>query len=380
MGVYMDTLRSPTPQGPMEGLAGTGRSPQIHSALRSLLSRGERPETNGSTLFSEEVERAEERAELGSANERMAVRADEHREKRHGTFGQERTPAEGKGQGDRLEGRSEVPSGTARPVETPKQGDRNTAAGQPSTGDQVASGSKQSTTEGNPAAGKGQGDAQSSPNTNTGQVASAPTAGSSNTPAGTPTPATTGAVAGVKAVAASTALPDALATRGDSTTTKAPKSTPQAEPQPSTKETAEAAEILRQIKVATTSGVRSMTVELAPLALGRVQIRVSLRGKSMNAVIEADNPETFAALEKQAPELRALLSEATGGRDVNLTLLGGETQGQGPGERSLDSSGNRAENRSTTTGVEAARNEQDESTDPARTPVSLNEGAIDTYA
>ncbi len=367
----------------MGGLAGTGRSPQLHSALKSLLSGGESTETSASTIFSEEVERAEERAELGFAEERQEMRSDEHRAARHGTFGQERTPAAEDRGAEQPQQADAVPRGTERVVETATPGDNKPALNQAKGGGQVEGRAGEQSDSGTDAgAAKAKGTTQSPSGSAAAAPVAAPIAGPTPAAGNTANLATTSAVAGVKAAASSTAVPDALPTRGQTTAagTKTPKQAPAAEPQPSAKEAAEAAEILRQIKVATAGGVRSMTVELAPLALGRVQIRVSLRGKSMNAVIEADNPETFAALEKQAPELRALLGEATGGRDVNLTLLGGEEQGQGPGKQNPDSSGRRAESRSSTTGIKAARNEHNESPAPARTAVSLTDGAIDTYA
>ncbi len=70
-----------------------------------------------------------------------------------------------------------------------------------------------------------------------------------------------------------------------------------------------AADVLRQVRVHLTRGMRQATVRLEPAALGRVAIRIALREGRATTEIRAERASTLEALERHLPELRATLEQ-----------------------------------------------------------------------
>jgi len=101
------------------------------------------------------------------------------------------------------------------------------------------------------------------------------------------------------------------------------ESSPAAQAQP--KEAAErsdrAAAMLRQIRVHLHPGLREALIQLEPRELGRISIKVALRGEAAHAQLRVSKRSALEALERSLPELRAALERAgLGGGDVSLQL------------------------------------------------------------
>ena len=366
----MDTLRSPIPQGSMGGPTGTGRPPQLTSAVGTLW-KGEEVGPSAARIFSDEVDRAEERAEQGSFDERLAAQAQERRSARHESFGQAQPE-------EKSRPRSEVPADHATGVTSPQPESAPIVvqddAGAPSHAPRGATDNNSGATP------------TASPEK--GQASLLPGGGGSGAADQLATPAATQAIGGgvsagnaaigtvgTSSPASSTEAPAVRSVSGSTSARSGNASPESAAPQSRAKEIAEAAEILRQIKVAASSGARRITVELAPLSLGRVQIRVGLRQGGVEAIVEVDEPTTFAALERQAPELRAVLSEVTGGKAVTLTLLGGES-----GERRTREEGRGADTHTGGPSHATANTNTEPAPQAQSAPRFGGSGAIDTYA
>jgi flagellar hook-length control protein FliK len=75
-----------------------------------------------------------------------------------------------------------------------------------------------------------------------------------------------------------------------------------------------AAQALDQIRVAIHPGLRRISIALTPIDLGRVDVRIALEGDGLVAHLRVEAPETYQALERHLPELRASLEQA--GLDV----------------------------------------------------------------
>ncbi|MEZ5977538.1 MAG: flagellar hook-length control protein FliK [Planctomycetota bacterium] len=94
-------------------------------------------------------------------------------------------------------------------------------------------------------------------------------------------------------------------------------------------ENARAAEALEQIRLHVRPGMRSATIELSPKELGRVDVHVVLEKEGLVAHLRVEAPDTYRALERHMPELRAGLEQ--GGLDVVRLDLS-----MGQGERGAD--------------------------------------------
>jgi flagellar hook-length control protein FliK len=70
-----------------------------------------------------------------------------------------------------------------------------------------------------------------------------------------------------------------------------------------------AADVLRQVRVHLTPGMRQATVRLEPATLGRVAIRIALRDGRATTEVRAERASTLEALERHVPELRAALAQ-----------------------------------------------------------------------
>jgi hypothetical protein len=71
------------------------------------------------------------------------------------------------------------------------------------------------------------------------------------------------------------------------------------------------AAILRQLRAQLAPGQREIALQLNPAELGRMHLRMALRGGRLTAHLTAESPEALAAIERQLPELGASL-EAQG--------------------------------------------------------------------
>lgn len=70
-----------------------------------------------------------------------------------------------------------------------------------------------------------------------------------------------------------------------------------------------AEEILRQIKLHASPGVRRLTLDLDPADLGRLSIQLALRTGKVTAIVRAENPETLALLQEREAELMGLFDQ-----------------------------------------------------------------------
>lgn len=82
-----------------------------------------------------------------------------------------------------------------------------------------------------------------------------------------------------------------------------------------------AAAMLRQIRVHLQPGMREALIQLEPRELGRISIKVAVRGEAAHAELRVSKRATLEALERSLPELRAALERAgLGGGEVSLQL------------------------------------------------------------
>ena len=99
---------------------------------------------------------------------------------------------------------------------------------------------------------------------------------------------------------------------------EAAKNAPRSEPPVSAER---AADMLRQIRLQLSPELRQATIQLEPRELGRISIKVTLRGGSAHAELRAEKREALEALQKQIPELEAALERAgLGGGELSLQL------------------------------------------------------------
>jgi hypothetical protein len=86
-----------------------------------------------------------------------------------------------------------------------------------------------------------------------------------------------------------------------------------------------AADVLRQIRLQLTPEMRQATIQLEPRELGRISIRIAMRGDAVHAELRVERKATLEALERQVPELRAALDRSgLGGGELALQLGLGE--------------------------------------------------------
>ncbi len=82
-----------------------------------------------------------------------------------------------------------------------------------------------------------------------------------------------------------------------------------------------AAAMLRQIRVHLQPGMREALIQLEPRELGRISIKVAVRGEAAHAELRVSKRSALEALERSLPELRAALERAgLGGGEVSLQL------------------------------------------------------------
>ena len=123
------------------------------------------------------------------------------------------------------------------------------------------------------------------------------------------------AVVGLRPVAAgSGASPDGTAAflngaRGESSGGASGRASAPAPATPDAKLVEHAAEVLKQIRLSLKGGAKEVTVQLSPAELGRLAIKMRLKDGKLTTVIRVESPMTLEMLEKQAPELRAVLAQ-----------------------------------------------------------------------
>ena len=90
------------------------------------------------------------------------------------------------------------------------------------------------------------------------------------------------------------------------------------------------ASVLRQLRASLAPGRREISLNLNPAELGRMQLRLAVRGGRLTAHLKAESPEALAAIERQLPELSASL-EAQGFevQSFDLELADTGLSGQG---------------------------------------------------
>ncbi len=166
-------------------------------------------------------------------------------------------------------------------------------------------------------------------------------------------------------------------TRGDAAT----KSSAPAPSTPDEKLVEHAAEVLKQIRIGlkggAAGGAKEVTVQLSPVELGRLSIKMRLADGKLSTVVRAESAQTLELLEKQAPELRAILAQQ-GFETESLELELGFGAEYGAPRRD-DASAARG---STPTPASLAPSRDEPITEPVHYPTraSDSEGRIDTFA
>ena len=107
------------------------------------------------------------------------------------------------------------------------------------------------------------------------------------------------------------------------------KAPSEARPAPSQEDLQRAESVLRQVRVALRPELRAANIDLTPAELGRVLIRLQVKGKKVHAVVRAEQDSTLALLERHLPELRAMLGQ--GGMEGAVIDLGLADRGRPEG-------------------------------------------------
>lgn len=90
-----------------------------------------------------------------------------------------------------------------------------------------------------------------------------------------------------------------------------------------------AADMLRQIRLQLSPELRQATIQLEPRELGRLSVKVTLRGGVAHAEVRVEKRSALEALQKQLPELEAALERAgLGGGELSLQLGLEEREGR----------------------------------------------------
>jgi len=137
-----------------------------------------------------------------------------------------------------------------------------------------------------------------------------------------------------------------------------------------------AAEVLQQIRFSLSRGAKEISVQLAPQDLGRLSIKLRVDDGRLSAVVRAENAQTLELLERQAPELRAILAQQ--GFDAeNIELELGST---GDAGARAGEGGPGSEAGSDAPGSHATYGLEEEQTTESPTELRVSDGLVDTYA
>jgi len=270
-------------------------------------------------VFSDELERAREEHEgTGLAAERRIELQSTRRSARRASFGTENTDEPRTPETRAAEPR-EAPAQGLAPLTRPDEG---LSAEGPDTPTSAAGEARPST----PARALASGEAAGAP-----------------APTSSPAPGTAVLIAALPAVSATAerALPTTpgaqpapaleaappLATPGRTGTTRSAPGTP---PEPAGQATqARAEEVLRQVELHLSAGVKRLTFELEPHDLGRLSIQLALRGGKVAAIVRGERPETLELLRTREDELKRLLAERGIAADGVRFELGFRTPSEG---------------------------------------------------
>jgi len=156
---------------------------------------------------------------------------------------------------------------------------------------------------------------------------------------------------------------------------RAPRVEPPPPPSPSDRPLPpeRAADVLRQVRMHLSPGLREATLRLQPAWLGRITIRIAVRDGRTAAELRAENKSTLEALERHVPELRAALEQqgfAAGELELHLGLEGGAAEDR------REFSAHQGAGRTVT----ITTPERDTSPQLERIIRPLSESGVDTYA
>jgi flagellar hook-length control protein FliK len=132
-------------------------------------------------------------------------------------------------------------------------------------------------------------------------------------------------------------------------------------------------EIMRQIRLNMAPGATNITLDLEPAELGRLWIRMSMRGGRLAATVRAERQETLEALEPKLAELRALFEERGIAVDTIELELGFQ-------KKTSDSPSESFEGHLREPNTPPLRVQTAEPPEPIRASEQLNADGIDTYA
>jgi len=137
----------------------------------------------------------------------------------------------------------------------------------------------------------------------------------------------------------------------------------------------QAADVLRQVRVYLTPGMRQATLQLEPATLGRISIRIAMREGRARTEVRAEKASALEALQRHVPELRAALErQGIEAGEFDLSLgFGGER-----GEPSGHSSGSAG--RGDAASASGAEPVTARLASPALTRALLDDSGVDTYA
>ena len=369
---------TPTPLGDQPGSA-------IQRGLLGLLAKPGDKSTGGAESFSREVERAVARQGGKQAlEERRLQQSSSRRSKRHSSFGGS-TDAAAEAAPRRRGQETEVPEELV-PIERQVQPSENRRAAQP----RVQDGGRAPAPTGSPATSASerapqapaQGPATAASPSESGHEWGAQAApgvtqvlsGAAGAPAAVAGSSSVQPAAGARPLDASQAFVDAA--KGKGLGTAAPKAAAPTGSTPDPKMLEHAEKVLRQIRVHLRPGMKSMTLNLNPLDLGRLSIDLSVQKSGLTAVVRAESAETLELLKHQAPELRAVLAQRgieTEQMEFKLAFDVGGSQQDETFKQSSDgrkSKGTSPQNESLST----------TSSPSSSIPKSRDDGGIDTLA
>jgi len=254
-------------------------------------------------MFSEELERAREQRE-GSAPEaeRRAERSDARRATRRASFGGEtdEAPQRSSAEESHLPRAEELAPGVAPRIErAPERPLETSPVPGPTEGEGSASGTASAADDG--------------PTNAAPRLLAAPTQPG----------ALSGAALGALATAATERAPlPALALASApaaepaplaSTATRAPQvraaGTSEGQAPAGHAALARAEEVLRQVELHLSGGVKRISIELTPDDLGRLSIQLALRGGKLAAIVRGERPETLELLRAREEDLKRMLAE-----------------------------------------------------------------------
>lgn len=214
-----------------------------------------------------------------------------------------------------------LPTTTVAAEETPLEPRRGPANADSHSLDATTSQDPSPTSEGPaPAAGEAEDRPVESPTAEPVAGASQEASGGQPQPFSAATPIEPAAIAPQPQVAAPSIAPPAVAVQSGATTPVAPVA-----PMTPAAPAAQAGSIVQQVQVAIRPGMSEARIALTPPELGKVAVRLLLRGGSLEARIVAETPAARVELEKHKVELERALSQD--GQTVRVEVVSQEPAG-----------------------------------------------------